>query len=68
MRNDEGVVFEDALIKHVTDKGGALIRFDDGEEVWIPTSQIHDDSDIWKKGESGKLVLTAWICEQKELG
>jgi hypothetical protein len=34
---------------------------------WIPQSQIHDDSEVWQAGNSGQLVLTRWIAEQKGL-
>jgi len=39
----------------------------DGEAHWIPQSQIHDDSEVWKKGDEGELVVTQWIAEQKGL-
>jgi len=39
----------------------------EGESVWIPKSQVHDDSEVWKKGQAGKLVVTEWIAEQKGL-
>lgn len=37
---------------------------------WIPESQIDDDSELWcssKIGETGKLVISDWIAEQKDL-
>ena len=30
------------------------------DKYWIPKSVIHDDSDIWKEGESGVLKVKAW--------
>ena len=45
-----------------------LVEDEDGEEVWIPNSQIDDDSDIWEdseKGEEGKLVISEWLATQK---
>ena len=32
---------------------------------WIPQSQIHDDSEVWRAGDTGRLVLTRWIARQK---
>ncbi len=44
------------------------IRVDiDGEKYWIPQSQVHDDSEVWRLGQKGKLVITRWIAEQKNL-
>ena len=38
-----------------------------GKRVWIPQSQIHDDSEVWKQGDRGKLMITRWIAELKQL-
>jgi hypothetical protein len=32
---------------------------------WIPYSAIHDDSEVYKNGHSGELVLHDWFCEKK---
>ena len=45
-----------------------LVEDENGEEVWIPLSQIHDDSEIWdesKVGETGKLVIPEWLATKK---
>jgi hypothetical protein len=45
-----------------------LVEDEDGEEVWIPNSQVHDDSEIWdesKIGEEGKLVIPEWLALKK---
>lgn len=42
----------------------------DGEEVWIPDSQIDDDSEIYVgagEGTEGVLVVNDWIAKQKGL-
>jgi len=36
-------------------------------EVWIPQSQVHDDSEVYAKGHKGKLVVTQWFAEQEGL-
>lgn len=43
------------------------VRLDDGRTEWIPQSQIDDDSDIWRDGDEGTLVVSQWIAEQKRL-
>jgi hypothetical protein len=30
------------------------------EPLWIPQSQVHADSEIWKQGETGTLTITEW--------
>lgn len=57
------VRIEDVVCKHATQK--ALLVEVDGDEVWVPQSQITDDSEVWKEGDTGTLVVTEWIAEQK---
>ena len=39
----------------------------DGAQYWIPQSQISDDSEIWHKGDDGKLIISEWIATEKKL-
>jgi len=36
-------------------------------ELWIPKSQIHDDSDVYADDQTGTLVITAWLAEKEDL-
>lgn len=38
-----------------------------GYSFWIPKSQIHDDSEVYKKGTEGTLIVSEWIAIQKGL-
>lgn len=39
-----------------------------GRPTWIPSSEIHDNSEAWKVGQAGVLVLKAgWWTERKGL-
>lgn len=38
-----------------------------GERKWIPKSVIHDDSEVYKDGDSGTLVLKEWFAEKEGL-
>lgn len=53
------------------DSGKALLCRLDGEhddlEVWFPHSQIDDDSEVYKEGTSGTLVVSRWIAVEKGL-
>lgn len=46
-----------------TDKA-ILVEIDD-EEIWFPQSQVDDASEVWMKGQEGKLVISDWIAQQK---
>jgi hypothetical protein len=42
----------------------------EGEEVWVPKSQIHDDSEVYSRasGEGGgMLVVTGWWARKAGL-
>ena len=41
----------------------------DGDEIWIPKSQIHDNSEVYDAGDhsEGTLVITEWIAKEKGL-
>jgi hypothetical protein len=39
----------------------------DGEEYWVPYSAVHDDSDVYAKGDTGKLVVAFWWAKSRGL-
>jgi hypothetical protein len=45
----------------------AILVVCEGEETWIPASQIDDDSEVYKAGTEGTLVIPRWVAEMKEL-
>lgn len=34
-------------------------------EVWIPQSCVHDDSEVWHQGHVGKFVVKAWFARKQ---
>lgn len=34
-------------------------------EIWVPKSQLHDDSEVYEAGQIGTLVVTQWLARQK---
>jgi hypothetical protein len=54
-------------VRAINDSGSALLCEIDGREVWIPQSQIDDDSEVYEGGDEGELVISQWIAEQKGL-
>ena len=51
----------------IKDTGRALLCEIEGEQIWIPQSQIDEDSEVYQEGDEGTLVITEWIAEQKGL-
>jgi hypothetical protein len=45
----------------------AILVVCEGEEAWIPSSQVHEDSEVYKPGTDGTLVIPRWVAEMKEL-
>lgn len=50
---------------------GLWLQFDEvDKDLFIPDSQISDDSPIYmksKKGETGTIIITSWIADKKGL-
>ena len=63
----ECVEFEDVPAVEAESDKAILVLLEDysDEPMWIPKSQIHDNSEVYKKGTSGTLIITKWIAEQK---
>jgi hypothetical protein len=66
----ETVEFEDVVVKAETPD--ALLCFIGDSmastEVWIPKSQIDDDSEVYDEGSSGgTLIVSEWIAVEKGL-
>jgi hypothetical protein len=62
--------YEDATIEGVTcvsETEKALLCEIEGENYWIPKSQIRDDSEVFEQGTEGKLVIPRWLAEEKNL-
>ncbi len=38
-----------------------------GPSFWVPKSVIHDDSEVSKNGDSGKLIVKQWYAEKEGL-
>jgi hypothetical protein len=63
---DNWVHLDFDLIARETDKA-LLVKFTDGNEHWIPLSQIADPRDYAEGDEDGTISVTKWIAEQKGL-
>ena len=61
----DSVEFADVEAIHETDD--ALLCLIDEEKVWIPKTQVKDDSEVYEIGHKGKLVVSEWIATMKGL-
>lgn len=50
-----------------TDKAVLVLADDLAQEgeIWIPKSQIHDDSEVFKADQIGYLIVSSWYAEKK---
>jgi len=35
------------------------------KEVWVPQSQVHEDSEVYEEGGEGTLVVSNWFAEKE---
>jgi hypothetical protein len=54
-------------VKCIGETDAAILCVVVGDEHWIPKSLVSDDSEVWQRGQSGKLVIKAWFA-RRELG
>lgn len=59
------VHLEDCSVKRVTEK--AILIEHDGEEVWLPISQVSEGEKYEEGDEDVTISITEWIAKQKGL-
>lgn len=62
----EGVTLGD--VEYIGEAEKAIFVELEGDEIAIPKSQIHEDSELWggqQPGVFGELVVTLWLAEQR---
>ena len=62
---DGTVLITNVYCQYETEKA-ILVRIN-GEDHWIPISQIDDDSDVYQYGNRGDLIITEWLARKKGL-
>lgn len=65
-KNWDNVTINNAKGLHTSD-GGALKVEVDGDTCWIPMKLIDEDSECYKKGTEGTLIIPMWLAEEKGL-
>ena len=59
------VTFENIKCTGETEK--AILVKIDGKRHWFPKDHVDDDSDVYKAGTDGKLIVSEWIANEKGL-
>jgi hypothetical protein len=63
---DEGVSLGTVTVK--ARKERAMLVEYEGRDLWIPYSQVHNDSEIHEDDggeEEGKLVISSWLADKE---
>jgi len=59
----DDVTVDGVSCTHATER--AILCVIDGRETWIPQSVVADDSEVYKKGDSGRLVVKGWFAAKQ---
>ena len=44
------------------------VELDDlGDKIWIPQSQVHENSEVWKDGQEGEVIVSDWFAKKEGL-
>lgn len=57
------IAIEDVSTVQESDR--ALCVLIDGQRRWVPKSVIHDDSEVYRDGDRGTLVVKEWWAEKE---
>ncbi len=57
------VSIDDVKCVHETVK--AILVEIDGDQVWIPQSQVDEDSEVWSSGDEGTLIVSDWFADKE---
>lgn len=61
----EKICIDNVVGKKKTAK--ALLCEIEGDEYFVPDSQIDDDSEVFAEGDEGTLIVSLWWAEQEKL-
>lgn len=66
MSPNDTVSFDVDQVEAESDK--AIFVELEGEKIWVPKSQIHDDSEVYSMASGGgSLIVTKWWAAQRGL-
>lgn len=65
MTREESPAVRIAGVKCIAASERAILCIVDGEEHWIPQSQVTADSEVYGLGHEGELVVTGWLARRR---
>ncbi len=70
--DDAGFEFENCEVKRETELAVLILANDpdfdkDDAGRWVPKSCLHDNSEIWKTGDKGRVVIKGWFAKKEGL-
>ena len=54
-------------VECIAETGLAILCVIEGEEIWIPQSQVSEDSEVYSVGDCGTLIISKWLAKKKGL-
>lgn len=65
--DEKHVSFDDCVCKRDSEKAILVDGPELPPQIWIPKSQIHEDSEVFERDTEGKLIVTLWLAKEKGL-
>lgn len=67
--SDDACSLGDGKVVRATAKA-LLVQLETGDEVWIPRSVLHDNSEVYDDAENreGEVVVKQWFADREGLG
>ena len=64
---EDPINYSEDIARVLKDSGKALwVETVTGVRFWVPQSVIHEDSDVYKMGTSGKLIVHQWFADKEK--
>jgi len=57
----------DLIYQTETDRAICVRRDDDGEDFWLPKSQIETDGKLHSRGQAISVTIPDWLAEKHDL-
>lgn len=68
MSDRDEIVYFEVRVKRVTDRALlVVVEEDESLTEWIPKSQLHADTEVKDKGDTGVLAIPRWLAEERDL-
>lgn len=61
--NDGPFLAGEVEVLRATEKAIQVRSLRKEKTEWVPQSCVHDDSEVWKAGDKGKLIVKMWFAE-----